>query len=527
MPPRFRNSTGYNYHGQGGASPSDPPLATVTGAGKKNSQLKNRIYSKPLPVDLDGSSLASSSSSSSSSSLSILNPLNHIVRFLAHSHPFYQAKGKQRAASQPEIAQAFYDKATHTVWVVDMEQGKRLLWQRGFFGKGILSRSEPTWKQRREGEIDAMRRGVLTAEQLTQRRRDERKALKIERARAAVRAGQQLPDGIVALGGEITEEDRLVGSRGHERMMKDIERQVEEQMKAEEEEEGQEGQEGQEGALWRGDEQVPDIVPGQARIKGLKYFTEEAKATAAAKAEREARMERERMEESFAGEINQDGEIVVVDMERMQLSLVETFFLSGMLACLEVREDSGEGRVLSIRELYSLCLTSVLPDPLQALSSNSLAQRHLNTLAARPDNPFLINYVAYHHFRSLGWVVKTGLKFCVDYLLYKRGPVFSHAEFAVLVLPSYEDPEDEESSPFLPHSNKGDKSWIWFSTFNRVNTQVLKTLILAHVFVPSIKRIGSERLESPESFVEDLKEGKSFAIKEVAIRRWSPARMKP
>ena len=44
------------------------------------------------------------------------------------------------------------------------------------------------------------------------------------------------------------------------------------------------------------------------------------------------------------------------------------------------------------------------------------------------DNPFLINYVVYHHYRSLGWVVKGGMKFCVDYLLYKRGPVFSHAE---------------------------------------------------------------------------------------------------
>jgi len=47
------------------------------------------------------------------------------------------------------------------------------------------------------------------------------------------------------------------------------------------------------------------------------------------------------------------------------------------------------------------------------------------------DNPFLINYVVYHHYRSLGWVVKGGIKFCVDYLLYKRGPVFSHAEWVM------------------------------------------------------------------------------------------------
>ena len=56
------------------------------------------------------------------------------------------------------------------------------------------------------------------------------------------------------------------------------------------------------------------------------------------------------------------------------------------------------------------------------------------TPALQFDNPFLINYIVYHHYRSLGWVVRGGIKFCVDYLLYKRGPVFAHAEF-VLVPP--------------------------------------------------------------------------------------------
>lgn len=49
-------------------------------------------------------------------------------------------------------------------------------------------------------------------------------------------------------------------------------------------------------------------------------------------------------------------------------------------------------------------------------------------LDCRPDNPFLVSYAAYHHYRSLGWVVKTGIKFCCDWLLYKKGLVFSHAE---------------------------------------------------------------------------------------------------
>lgn len=51
-----------------------------------------------------------------------------------------------------------------------------------------------------------------------------------------------------------------------------------------------------------------------------------------------------------------------------------------------------------------------------------------------PDDPFLVSYVAYHHFRSLGYVVKPGVKFSADWLLYKRGPVFNHAEYVAHAL---------------------------------------------------------------------------------------------
>lgn len=105
------------------------------------------------------------------------------------------------------------------------------------------------------------------------------------------------------------------------------------------------------------------------------------------------------------------------------------------------------------------------------------------------DNPFLVNYVVYHHYRSLGWVVKGGIKFCVDYLLYKRGPVFTHAEYAyvckpssgsdssrrlaLVVMPVYEDPADQTASTF-DLQNSSPFGWSWLSTINRVNSQVQK-----------------------------------------------------
>jgi tRNA-splicing endonuclease subunit Sen2 len=144
------------------------------------------------------------------------------------------------------------------------------------------------------------------------------------------------------------------------------------------------------------------------------------------------------------------------NLEHLQLSLQEAFFLNWAVGCLTVRDpDSGES--IPVSQLWKSCIK---------YSSPSVS-------ILRPDNPFIIHYVAYHHFRSLGWVVKSGLKFCVDYLLYKRGPVFHHAEFAVVIIPSYTVPSDRDSSPYnLP--NSGPMTWQWFSTLNRANAQVMK-----------------------------------------------------
>lgn len=63
---------------------------------------------------------------------------------LLSSFPFLQL-------SPPQI-QAIYDEMTRTVWV-QQDDDMVLLWRRGFFGKGTLSRSEPSWKRRVENKI--------------------------------------------------------------------------------------------------------------------------------------------------------------------------------------------------------------------------------------------------------------------------------------------------------------------------------------------------------------------------------------
>lgn len=90
-----------------------------------------------------------------------------------------------------------YDPLTRSVFVTSPED-RDILFDRGFFGKGNLSRSEASWKTRRVkllqeiaglaaagGQRDGMK---MTAEEVTAARRRERKQFKIDRAQAILNA---------------------------------------------------------------------------------------------------------------------------------------------------------------------------------------------------------------------------------------------------------------------------------------------------------------------------------------------------
>ncbi|KAI9291085.1 hypothetical protein K502DRAFT_368729 [Neoconidiobolus thromboides FSU 785] len=46
---------------------------------------------------------------------------------------------------------------------------------------------------------------------------------------------------------------------------------------------------------------------------------------------------------------------------------------------------------------------------------------------------FVNEYLVYHYFRSNGWVVKNGLKFATNFVLYKDGPTYQHSKYAVII----------------------------------------------------------------------------------------------
>ncbi|XP_026475285.1 tRNA-splicing endonuclease subunit Sen2 [Ctenocephalides felis] len=87
------------------------------------------------------------------------------------------------------------------------------------------------------------------------------------------------------------------------------------------------------------------------------------------------------------------------------LSLEEAFFLTFGVGCLKIQNELGE--LLTTEQIWKL---------------------FLNT---QPD--FVHKYIVYHYFRSKEWVVKSGLKYGSDFLLYKDGPIFYHASYAVKI----------------------------------------------------------------------------------------------
>lgn len=115
------------------------------------------------------------------------------------------------------------------------------------------------------------------------------------------------------------------------------------------------------------------------------------------------------------------------------------------------------------------------------------------------DSRFPALYRAYHHFRAKGWVVRRGVKFGADFLLYKHGPPFFHASYSVRV--QREGKEEAMSANFL-------------AAMNRVTETAAKELILAKIDEPE-----EGKLSSPECL-------KLMAVREILVRRWVPSQQR-
>ncbi|XP_046652091.1 tRNA-splicing endonuclease subunit Sen2-like isoform X1 [Daphnia pulicaria] len=156
--------------------------------------------------------------------------------------------------------------------------------------------------------------------------------------------------------------------------------------------------------------------------------------------------------------------------ETSNLMLEEAFFLSYVVGCLQVKF---QGIFLNLDEIWKLFKKS---------TSN-----------------FLPRYLSYQHFRMAGWVVRSGIKFGTDFILYKQGPEFHHATYSVLVgnLNTVIETTD---------------SWVQLATANRITESVSKELLLCNAVL-----IQAEPDFSSPACIEQ------FLLNVVVLKRWVPA----
>lgn len=442
------------------------------------------IHRFPLPLEV--------------SSIPVLiphNPLSLIAVALSYLTCFI-------SPPKHEVYTAYFCSATSSVHVTD-PRCIRALWEMGFFGKGSLSRSEPSWLER-----EKKRRGLLgvdTSEEVTGKRRVQRREWKLERARkeqeaiaerlkqeAAANSQNGTP---VSTGDQVESQSDTIGAYGTP-ANGSLEKSPSLKMAKSE----------TPSSLLQ-EEENSNSTPGKSRPNGTKTVRF---APSVESKEFDSTPEKSQLVDSREAIHKEAREQPLQEEEHLQLSNEEAFFLVYGLGVLRVYDEDRK---------TILPASSLLP----LFSRHSYFPPRKPSMPSEPDDPFVISYVVYHHFRSLGWVVRSGVKFGVDYLLYNRGPVFSHAEFALVVLPSYshrywsETPERKEWT-----TNKQSRSWWWLHCVNRVQAQVRKSLILCYVDIPPPSSALSMSSSDTEVDIGKLLSG--YTVREMSLKRWVPNR---
>lgn len=380
---------------------------------KRRVNLKEK-YRKPLPITLSVDKYGNLPQ------VFVHNPLSWVYFWYRLASIYLRLVPKDKKV----VVEASVQEDSKYIYLVHDAAGMDKLWSEGFFGKGSLSRSDPTWAQRTRRRLE-LDEGDMSMEENTNVRRGERRRYK--QARSIFQA---------------------LESKQRNKTISEAEVETMHRLKE---------------ALERAKNGLP--------LGDLDGILDEPK-----KDEGIIRKEDE--------ELIVDGD--VKNIEYLQLQNTEVFFLQWALQAVEVYDDK---KLLSTRELFNMC-------------------REDNDI--KSDDWFILNYVVYHHFRSLGWCVRSGIKFGCDMILYKRGPPFHHAEFAVLVIPV--------------DGKSGWKNWEDLMSVARVVGGVRKTLIFVFVEFPDQESFQQTLTQTTpdRSMFKSLFE--LYRVNEVVYKRWSPAR---
>ncbi|KAL0043737.1 hypothetical protein WJX82_004457 [Trebouxia sp. C0006] len=129
---------------------------------------------------------------------------------------------------------------------------------------------------------------------------------------------------------------------------------------------------------------------------------------------------------------------------------------------------------------------------------------------------FVHSYIAYYHFRSKGWIPRSGLQYGTDLVLYKQHPSLVHSTLCVIIVPMMFSKECAEQSPtsnpgLMVGGHSGSLSWHDVEGLNRLCVRVGKRLMLLHI-QPQCADLD---LTTPACLG-------NFAVAEHMVERWVP-----
>ncbi|XP_049282802.1 tRNA-splicing endonuclease subunit Sen2 [Anopheles funestus] len=148
--------------------------------------------------------------------------------------------------------------------------------------------------------------------------------------------------------------------------------------------------------------------------------------------------------------------------------------MTNMVPNSSIQENENEPLCLFLEEAFFLMHT------LNILNLKDLFDKHIDTLEAferfrKIKTNFLACYCAYLYLKSKNWVVKSGIKFGGDFVIYVKGPQFYHASYIVLVQ------EMHEGKLIDSHTVEG----LDFQGFNRIAETTAKDVLFLEVHYPA------------------------------------------
>lgn len=190
-----------------------------------------------------------------------------------------------------------------------------------------------------------------------------------------------------------------------------------------------------------------------------------------------------------------------------RLSLEEAFFMLHCLECLEIYEMEGGKASSNNRHQVK-----------DGLKLKTTQECWSSFLDIQPK--FFQSYVSYQHFRSQGYIVRSGIYYGCTHVLYSQHPSVAHASYCVLVI--LQESGNKTKAKDLLYEE--------MQALVRVSVNVAKKLVLLYVFCPTDhshnpenqSKGTTETAKQDECDINDVNILPLVEVDEIKVTRWIP-----